>query len=78
MLKEVMDLYESASGHMVNLEKSEVCFGKDVEVRRQAMVADFLNVKVVDCHEKYLGLPTFAVKWKSDLFHFIKIEFRTG
>ncbi|KAL5571164.1 hypothetical protein UlMin_020761 [Ulmus minor] len=30
------------------------------------------GVRLVDCHDKYLGLPTFAGKYKRDLFGFIK------
>ncbi|KAL5577974.1 hypothetical protein UlMin_019673 [Ulmus minor] len=71
-LKEALDLYEATSGQMINLEKSEACFGKDIEVGRQGYVADFLKIKVVDCHEKYIGLPTFAGRCKRDLFKFIK------
>ena len=71
-LKEVLDLYEAASGQMVNLEKFEACFGKDVEVSRKGYLADFLKIKVVECYEKYLGLPTFVGRCKRDLFRFIK------
>ncbi|KAL5554391.1 hypothetical protein UlMin_041792 [Ulmus minor] len=35
-------------------------------------MADFLGVKQVECHKKYLGLPTFVGCCKKDLFAFVK------
>ncbi|KAL5573838.1 hypothetical protein UlMin_023435 [Ulmus minor] len=57
---------------MINLVKSEVCFGKDVDSARRVEVAGWLGVRHVVCHEKYLGLPTFTGRSKKDLFAFIK------
>ena len=56
----------------MNFDKSEVCFGKNVLVSIRDEVTDFLQVKQVECHKKYLGLPTFAGRCKKDLFLFIK------
>ena len=35
-------------------------------------MADFLGVKQVECHKKYLGIPTFVGRCKKDLFAFVK------
>ncbi|KAL5560150.1 hypothetical protein UlMin_036361 [Ulmus minor] len=72
VLCDVLKLYGDASGQLVNFDKSEVCFGKYVPNCIRNEVADFLQVNQVDCHEKYLGLPTFADRCKKDLFLFIK------
>ncbi|KAL5577135.1 hypothetical protein UlMin_018834 [Ulmus minor] len=67
-LKEVLNIYEAASGQAVNLSKSAVCFGpKLVEEEAASMVA-ILGVSRVRCHEKYLGLPCFTGKNKQGLF----------
>ena len=57
---------------MMNLTRSEVYFGVDVLNMRRKEVVDMLGIKEVDCHEKYLGLPTFVGRCKKDLFLFIK------
>ena len=49
-----------------------MCFGKVVSHHLRAEIVDFLMVKQVDFHEKYLGLPTFAARCKKDMFLFIK------
>ncbi|KAL5542393.1 hypothetical protein UlMin_010103 [Ulmus minor] len=72
VLCDVLKFYGDASGQLVNFDKSEVCFGKHVPNCIRNEVADFLQVNQVDCHEKYLGLPTFADQCKKDLFLFIK------
>ncbi|KAL5556823.1 hypothetical protein UlMin_039059 [Ulmus minor] len=72
VLCDVLKSYGDASGQLVNFDKSEVCFGKHVPNCIRNKVADFLQVNQVDCHEKYLGLPTFADRCKKDIFLFIK------
>ncbi|KAL5572866.1 hypothetical protein UlMin_022463 [Ulmus minor] len=72
VLCDVLKFYGDASGQLVNFDKSEVCFGKHVPNCIRNEVADFLQVNQVDCHERYLGLPTFADRCKKDLFLFIK------
>ncbi|KAL5565122.1 hypothetical protein UlMin_028286 [Ulmus minor] len=72
VLCDVLKFYGDASGQLVNFDKYEVCFGKYVPNCIRNEVADFLQVNQVDCHEKYLGLPTFADRCKKDLFLFIK------
>ncbi|KAL5567855.1 hypothetical protein UlMin_024430 [Ulmus minor] len=64
VLCDVLKLYGDASGQLVNFDKSEVCFGKYVPNCIRNEVADFLQVNQVDCHEKYLVLPTFADRCK--------------
>ncbi|KAL5555861.1 hypothetical protein UlMin_038097 [Ulmus minor] len=67
VLCDVLKFYGDASGQLVNFDKSGYvpnCIRNEV--------ADFLQVNQVDCHEKYLGLPTFANRCKKDLFLFIK------
>lgn len=66
--REVMGWYERASGQLVNLKKSSVCFSPAMGPHMEMELAHTLGVNRVPCHEKYLGLPCFAGRSKSSLF----------
>ncbi|KAL5572799.1 hypothetical protein UlMin_022396 [Ulmus minor] len=71
-LKEVLNLYEAASGQAVNLLKSAVCFGPKLPEDEVASMVALLGIPRVRCHEKYLGLPCFTGKDKQGIFSSIK------
>lgn len=64
--------YGLASGQQVNFSKSSVVFSKNVEVQKQIELAAILSVPIVPVHEKYLGLPTYVGRTKTDTFQYIK------
>ncbi|CAL1358940.1 unnamed protein product [Linum trigynum] len=58
----VLNEYEELSGQRVNLEKSAVCFSKNVALPDQEFLAAMLGVGAVGVHDKYMGLPTLIGK----------------
>ncbi|KAL9659155.1 hypothetical protein QQ045_028246 [Rhodiola kirilowii] len=59
-LLNILSEYEKLSGQKVNFLKSEICFSKNANDDVRKAVKDLLNIKEVDYHSKYLGLPLVA------------------
>lgn len=55
--KVIMADYERASGQCINLEKSQICFSKNVPSDTQYCLSSLLQMKSVDHLGSYLGLP---------------------
>lgn len=64
----VLDLYERASGQVVNLQKSIVVFSKNIGKEEQLFLADYLGVQRVDLHDRYRGLSTWVGRNKTGDF----------
>ncbi|CAL1353552.1 unnamed protein product [Linum trigynum] len=71
-LIEVLNEYEELSGQRVNLEKSAVCFSKNISTPDQEFLATILGVGVVGVHDKYLGLPTLVALSKTATFRYLE------
>ena len=63
-LRDTLNTHSTISGQEINFEKSELYFGKSVKDMHQASIANTLHVRIVPCHEKYLGLPAFVGRSK--------------
>ncbi|PRQ38153.1 putative RNA-directed DNA polymerase [Rosa chinensis] len=68
----LLDVYERASGQRINLQKSSVVFSKNVAPSLQAQLAAILEVKCVQEHDRYLGLPLHVGKSKTEIFEYIR------
>ncbi|KAL0402014.1 UNVERIFIED_CONTAM: hypothetical protein Slati_4231300 [Sesamum latifolium] len=71
-VKNILSLYEKASGLVINSGKSAMVFGKNMDATMQLTFANILGVAVVPRHEKYLGLPTVVGRSKKEVFAGIK------
>ncbi|KAK3188416.1 hypothetical protein Dsin_027977 [Dipteronia sinensis] len=71
-IRRIPDVYFKALGQLVNYEKSGMCVSRSVPQAEGAHLASLIGVCHVRCHERYLGLPSFARRNKRQLFKNIK------
>ncbi|KAL5770413.1 hypothetical protein ACOSP7_014567 [Xanthoceras sorbifolium] len=67
----ILQVYESVLGQAVNLSKSAICCSSGSSAQFEDSLTSVLGVPLVDCHERYLGLPSFVGKGKRHLFQSI-------
>src|ERR1044072_4691938 len=68
----LLKTYESASGQMVNFDKSQLLCSQNVPSIRHNQLVQLLGVKAVESFGKYLGLPTIMGRPKSQVFSFVR------
>ncbi|KAK2650769.1 hypothetical protein Ddye_018258 [Dipteronia dyeriana] len=71
-LRGILDAYSKASGQVVNFNKSSICVNKSAGKGEGARLDGIIGVRLVECHERHLGLPSFASRNKMQLFTDIK------
>ena len=71
-IKEILQVYASASGQSINLEKSSVYFSSNTPVEQKNWIKDVMGVKEVERFETYLGLPTLVGRAKYHTFSYLK------
>jgi hypothetical protein len=71
-LSNIINLYQGASGQLVNVNKSEILFSKHVKQETRDSIHQILHMQRVDHFSKYLGLPTQIGKAKTQVFQFIQ------
>ncbi|XP_050249301.1 uncharacterized protein LOC126696657 [Quercus robur] len=59
-IQELFTIYETASGQMINKEKTNLFFSKNTDEATQEAPKVALSVSVIKHYEKYLGLPSFV------------------
>ncbi|XP_062013995.1 uncharacterized protein LOC133730414 [Rosa rugosa] len=67
-LKKIFCMYEEASGQKINREKSAMAFSPKTMRCMQVACSNALDMPIVPCHERYLGLPTMTGRGKKTLF----------
>lgn len=71
-MKNILEVYESASGQAINYQKSEIFFSRNVSQTNQHNITNILQVQVVLGTDKYLGLPSMIGRSRKATFNFIK------
>lgn len=67
-LEIIFGIYEEAPGQKINFDKSAMCFSPRTGRSDKEACSAVLDMKVVSCHERYLGLPTVTGREKKKLF----------
>lgn len=71
-LKRILEVYERASGQVINRDKSSIMFSPNTSHQvRNSMVSD-LSIGFEARSERYLGLPVSVGKSKKRSFEYIK------
>lgn len=65
---DIISTYKRASGQKVNIQKLEVAFSKNVSHNSRLEILQVLQMREVDRHEKYTGLPTIIGRSKKTVF----------
>ncbi|CAA7045232.1 unnamed protein product [Microthlaspi erraticum] len=78
-IKEVLTLYENASGQAVNLRKSSITFGSQVKPHVNTHMRRLLGIHNEGANGKYLEVPEQFGNKKTEMFHYIvdKVKERT-
>ncbi|XP_071912244.1 uncharacterized protein [Coffea arabica] len=71
-IESILQLYKSASGQEINLDKSAIVFSSNTNSEVRHSITNYLGIKEVVTHDKYLGLPTIIGRSKSAVFSSIK------
>ncbi|KAL0360990.1 UNVERIFIED_CONTAM: putative mitochondrial protein [Sesamum radiatum] len=64
----ILQRYSDASGQLINFKKSSMIVSNNTDQVEADRLTSILRVRVVDKHDKYLGLPAVGGKSKSVMF----------
>ncbi|KAK3211755.1 hypothetical protein Dsin_016461 [Dipteronia sinensis] len=67
-IREILDVYAMTSGQFVNLNKSAMCISHSMSAANGVKLASNVSVNLVNCLDRYLGLPCFIGRSKRKLF----------
>lgn len=71
-LRRVLQVYESASGQVINRDKSFVLFSPNTNPDDRHEMRQILNIQSEAKSERYLGLPVSIGKLRKKAFEYIK------
>jgi hypothetical protein len=71
-LKEILTVYEECFGQVINTEKSAVMFSPNTGDTQRRQVMDILSICSETRSEKYLGLPVYVGRSRTNVFAYLK------
>ncbi|XP_012849427.1 PREDICTED: caffeic acid 3-O-methyltransferase-like [Erythranthe guttata] len=71
-IKNIVTQYASASGQVINLDKSTMTFCPRTQQWEKDLVHSILGFQIVERHDKYLGLPASIGKTRKQIFGFLR------
>ncbi|KAF5451861.1 hypothetical protein F2P56_026923 [Juglans regia] len=72
-MKELLDIYERASGQCLNRQKTSLFFNSNTKDDIRRMIRRDVGVGIQNCCEKYLGLPVMVGKSQYNTFREIAV-----
>lgn len=70
-MKRILRRYEEVSGQAVNFHKSRIIFSPNTRTSDRVKVIETLQVREIGVPSKYLGMPMFVGRNKSEVFAFL-------
>lgn len=71
-IKQILHKYELASGQLVNFQKSALAVSPGTKSEDVKEVKDVLQMLLVSCHVRYLGMPSMINRNRKHVFKNIK------
>ena len=71
-LKELLKVYEECSGQAINTDKSAVMFSVNTGGNSRRRVREILRIRAETRSEKYLGMPVYVGKSRSEVSAYLK------
>ncbi|KAK4384080.1 hypothetical protein Sango_3093700 [Sesamum angolense] len=68
-IREILRIYERASGEVINLQKSEVIFSSNTPEELRPQLTRIMNVRVVEKFDNYFGLLSIVGRSKLEIFN---------
>jgi hypothetical protein len=72
IIKNILNIYEAASGQVISLPKSEVFYSRNVTDALKDSITNILGVRAVLGTGKYLGMPSMIGRNRTAIFAYIK------